>query len=163
LRCANMAQQKQAPRWLWLLLGVGILVYLGFIVLPMIYCHYNGKEAVAIITNTSIKMEGGVGMDPPYQAKYYTLSFDGHSVQRRTSGKRQIGDRLAVIYLTNNPDSVVRGSRADGLWRTIENSTNERNLAIGIGIAVFLLCCAAKTPALKKHNEGISSLTSRCS
>lgn len=104
---------------------------------------------MAIVTSTNTKMEGGVGSDPSHQVEYYTLSFDGHNVEKRTSGERQIGDRLPVIYLAGNPDSVVRGSRADGLWRTIENSTNERNIAIAIGVAVFFLFCAAKSPTRK--------------
>jgi hypothetical protein len=89
-------------------------------------------------------MEGGVGMNSSHQVQYYTLNFDGHSVRKRTSGKHQIGDRLPVIYLTGKPDSVVRGSRTDGLWHTIQHSTNERNLAIAIGVAIVLLLCAAK-------------------
>jgi len=68
-----MEQQKHAPRWLWLLLGSGVLLYLGSIVLPMAYCHYNGKEAMAVVTNTSTKMEGGMGTEPAHQVKYYTL------------------------------------------------------------------------------------------
>jgi len=145
-----MKKQQEAPRWLWLLLGGGILVYLGSIVLPMIHCHYTGKETVAVVTNLTTRMEGGGPDSSPRQARYYTLAFDGHAVQKRTAGGREIGDRLPVIYLPDNPDSVVQGSRADGLWNMIARSTNERNLAIAMGVAVFFLFCAAKTTTLKK-------------
>ena len=135
---------------MWLVLSGGILLYLGSIVLPIIYCHYNGKETVAVVTNTSTKMESGLGTEPAHQVQYYTLTFDGHNVQDHTSGKRKVGDQLPVIYLATNPGGVVRGSRADGLWRTIQSSTNETNLTIAAAVAVFFMFCATKAPEGRK-------------
>ena len=65
-------------------------------------------------------MEGGLGTEPAHQVRYYTLTFDGHNVQKRTSAKRQVGDRLPVIYLADDPNSVVRGSR--DLQRSLDRS-----------------------------------------
>ena len=103
-----MAQQKQAPRWLLLLLGGGILAYLGFVVLPMIHCHYTGKEAIAVVKNLTTRMEGGSGPeDSPRRRKYYTLAFDGHTIEKRTAGHHKIGEKIPVIYSVDNPDDVI--------------------------------------------------------
>lgn len=151
LDMAAMDKQKQAPRSTWITLAVAVFAYIGYVVIPIAYCHYNGRQAVATVTNTSVKMEGGTGTDPPHSVQYYTLTFDGHDVQKRSSGRRKIGDRLPVIYLPDNPHSVVRGSRPDGLWETIKSSTNEHNLTIAVGVAIFLLFCAAR-PAKPNHS-----------
>lgn len=122
-----------------------ILVYVGWTVIPMIHCHYNGKETIAEVTNKFTRQEGGAGMETSHQVRYYTISFDGHRVTKRTTGnRRKVGDRLPVIYLEANPNRVVAGTRADGLWQTIKLTTNERNLAIAIGLAVFFLFGATK-------------------
>lgn len=51
-----------------------------------------------------------------------------------------------MIYLPNNPERMVRGERAKGLWNTIVLSTNETKLGIAIGFGVFFILCAAKKP-----------------
>lgn len=146
-----MDEQKQAPRSTWIALAVAVFAYIGYVVIPIAYCHYNGGRAVATVTNTSVKMEGGTGTDPPHSVQYYTLTFDGHDVQKHSSGRCKIGDRLPVIYLPNNLHSVVRGSRPDGLWDTIKSSANEQKLTIAIGVALFLLFCAVR-PAKQDHS-----------
>lgn len=89
-------------------------------------------------------MEGGLGTDTPRKVNYYTLGFDGHSVEKRSSGGRKVGDEFPVIYLANRPSSVVRGSRAIGVWNTIKKSTNESNLVVATAVGVFFLLCAAR-------------------
>ena len=150
-----MRKRQQASRGLWLILGGGILAYLGFFVtLPIIHCHYYGKEVVAVITDITTRMEGAADpYDSPRQVRYYTLAFDGHVIQQRTAGEREIGERLPMIYLDGDPENAVQGSRADGLWRTIERSTNERNLAIAMGVAIFFLLCACKTTTPKMAKQ----------
>ena len=149
-----MKNQKRAPRWIWLLLGCGILAWLGAIVLPLIHCHYSGKETVAVIANVTTRMEGGVGPeDSPRQVRYYSLAFDGHLIQKRSAGGREKGDRMPVIYLPDDPGSVVQGSRAEGLWNTIERSTNERNLAIATGLALFFCSVLPSKQLPRRHSK----------
>ena len=70
-RC--MDTQKRPPRSLWLLLALASFVFVGYSLIPMIYCHYTGKEAMAIVTATSEKVEGGLGTEPTTRVFSSTL------------------------------------------------------------------------------------------
>jgi hypothetical protein len=123
----------------------GVFVYVGSALVPIVHCHYQGKEAVAEVTAHARRTEGGVGTDASHEVLYYTLSFDGRRVEKRAGGKHPIGARFPVIYLPDDSTSVVQGSRAEGLWNTIMRSTNEIQLAITIGVGIVLLITAVKT------------------
>jgi len=137
--------KSQIPSVLFLIIAAaGIFIYVGSVLAPLIRCHYHGKEAVAEVNAHGRRTEGGVGVESSHEVLYYTLSFDGHRVEKRAGGTHPIGARFPVIYLPDDPSSVVSGSRAEGLWNTIMRSTNEIQLAIALGVGVILLMTAVK-------------------
>jgi hypothetical protein len=146
-------RQQQASPWLWFSIGGAIFLYLSWTLIPVIYCHYNGKETMAVIKGYSKTTEGGVGMDSGRTVWHVTYQYDGHRAQKRTSARNQeIGAQKAIIYLPENPQCVVRGSRATGLWNTIEHSTNERNVAIALIIGMFFVFCGFKQKQYDKRS-----------